>query len=294
MSSPTSPPLPVAGLSAGLRPARSLWIWLLCSLLGGGPAFLLNAYPPAPFHLFYGMLRDEYGVPIDLSGAEVYLETAGGVKISTTVNPGIETAANYRLEVPMDAGLLAAPYRPSALRPLAAFRLKVRIAGVVYLPIEMLGDFSQLGKPGQRTRLDLTLGEDSNGDGLPDAWQRLIDADLSKVRPGDSAGNGLTYLQEYYAGTYAIDPKAGFDLSIVGFNNGAPLVEFLAIVGRSYTVTASIDMKSWTPQTFSVPAEGASAPARQNYQTTTLKKVRLQVPVPAAGEPVAYYRLLVQ
>ena len=30
----------------------------------------------------------------------------------------------------------------------------------------------ELGKPSETTRLDLTLGEDSDGDGLPDAWER--------------------------------------------------------------------------------------------------------------------------
>ena len=267
---------------------------LLFLILNSSFLIPVSAYPPAPFHLFYGMVRDEYGTPLITPGAEVILETASGVQVRTTINPGIETAANYRLEVPMDAGLLAAPYQPTALRPFAPFRIKVRIAGVVYLPIEMVGDFSQLGQPGQRTRLNLTLGEDSNGDGLPDAWQRLINADLAKVKPGDSAGNGLTYLQQYYAGTYAVDPTNGFALNILGFTNGAPLLEFLAVTGRTYSLLGSSDLKTWTPLTFKVPTDGTNVSVRQSYQTDAIKKVQLQVNTQGAEVAATYFRLMLQ
>jgi hypothetical protein len=253
-----------------------------------------EAYPPAPFHLFYGMVRDEYGTPINLTTAEVILETSSGVKIKTTVNPGIETAANYRLEVPMDAGLMAAPYQPTALRPLVPFRIKVRIAGVTYLPIEMVGDFANLGQPGQRTRLNLTLGEDSDGDGLPDAWERLINADISQVKPGGDAGNGLTYLQTYYAGTYAVAPKDGFSLSIVDYNKGAPLLEFLAVTGRTYMLFGSGDLKTWKPLLFRIPADGTNAAIRGSFQTDAVKKVRLEVATEGSDQPLTYFRLMLE
>jgi hypothetical protein len=253
-----------------------------------------DAYPPAPFHLFYGMVRDEYGTPISLTTAEVILETSSGVKIKTTVNPGIETAANYRLEVPMDAGLMAAPYQPTALRPLVPFRIKVRIAGVTYLPIEMVGDYANLGQPGERTRLNLTLGEDSDGDGLPDAWERLINADISQVKPGGDAGNGLTYLQTYYAGTYAVAPKDGFSLSIVEYNKGAPLLEFLAVNGRTYTLFGSSDLKTWKAVMFRIPADGTNTAVRASFQTSTVKKVRMEVSTEGSDQPPTYFRLMLE
>ena len=253
----------------------------------------LSAYPPAPFHLFYGMLRDEYGTPIN-SGTEVILETSSGVRIKTSVIAGIESGANYRLEVPMDSGLMAAPYQPTALRPTVPFRIKVRVAGVDYLPIEMLGDLSRLGEPGQRTRLNLTLGEDSNGDGLPDAWQRLINSDLTKVKPGADAGNGLTYLQTYYAGTYAVDPKNGFALSIVGFTQGRPQLEFLAVNARTYTLLGSTDLKSWQELSFRLSTEAVSAPAHASFSTDSVQKVRIEAVTPENGTPPTYFRLKLQ
>lgn len=253
----------------------------------------LTAYPPAPFHLFYGMLRDEYGTPIN-SGAEVILETSSGVRIKTSVIAGIESGANYRLEVPMDSGLMAAPYQPTALRPTVPFRIKVRVGAVDYLPIEMRGDFSQLGESGQRTRLNLTLGEDSDGDGLPDAWERLINPDITKVKPGADAGNGLTYLQTYYAGTYAVDPKNGFALSIVGFTQGRPQLEFLAVNARTYTLLGSTDLKSWQELSFRLSTEAVSAPAHASFSTDSVQKVRIEAVTPENGTPPTYFRLKLQ
>jgi hypothetical protein len=264
-------------------------------LLGLATAnILVVAYPPAPFHLFYGMLRDEYGTPIHLPEAEVFLETASGVKIKTTVNPGIEKAANYWLEVPMDAGLIAAAYKPTALRPTVPFRIKVRIGGVTYLPIEMAGDFASLGEPGKRTRLNLTLGEDKDGDGLPDAWERLVNPDVSKVLPGAEAGNGLNYLETYYAGTYAVDPANGFFLQIIGSNNGAPLLEFLAVTGRTYTLQGSRDLKTWETVLFRIPSEGSNAPIRESFLAGSIKPVRIEVANQGANPPSAYFRLMLQ
>ena len=52
-----------------------------------------------------------------------------------------------------------------------SFRLKVKIGSVTYLPIEMKLS-KALGQAAQSTRLDLTLGEDSDNDGLPEAPER--------------------------------------------------------------------------------------------------------------------------
>lgn len=270
------------------------WRLLILFLWGGVLTRPVHSYPPAPFHLVYGMLRDEYGTPINSTGAEVILETSSGVQVKTTINPLIETSANYRLEVPMDAGLMAAPYQPTALRPLVPFRIKVRIGRTIYLPIEMRGDYAKLGEPGQRSRLNLTLGEDSNGDGLPDAWQRLINADISKVQPGADAGNGMTYLQTYYAGTYAVAPKNGFFLSIVALTNDAPLLEFLAINGRTYTVLGSQDMKTWRTMTFRIPSEGVGAAIQESFQTDSIKTVRLEVANRDQEPAPTFFRLMLQ
>jgi len=269
----------------------------LALLLLGGMALLLvsvEAYPPAPHHTLHGVLRDEYGTPIDLTGTEIILETSSGIRIKTLVNPGIETGSNYRLEVPMDAGLLSSAYQPTALRPTVPFRIRVKVGGATYLPIEMKGDYAKLGKPSERTRLNLTLGEDSDGDLLPDAWERLVNPDISQVHPNGDAGNGMTYLDTYYVGTYVVDPKQGFTLEMRGIQQGAAQLQFLAVTGRAYVVEGSSDLKSWQPVSFRVKSEGGTAPLRRTFQTSTIKPIDIEVPGNQSDQPLSYFRLILQ
>lgn len=259
----------------------------------------VEGFPPAPHHVLYGLVRDEYGNPLTQPGAEVVLETSTGVQIRGLVVPGIKPGVNYELKVPIDSGITSDLYKPTALRPTVPFKLQVRVGKVSYLPIEMTGDFAQLGLPGKSTRLDLTLGEDTDGDGMPDAWERAIIASLggnltlAAINPGDdSDGDGLSNINEYVAGTYAFDPQNGYNLEIKGFNAGRPILEFTAIRGRTYTVLASDDLKSWSAVPFTVREGGVGAALRQNYLANDVRLLRIE----AGGESLAsaYYRLVVQ
>ena len=254
----------------------------------------VSAYPPAPHHLFYGMVRDEFGSPI-AAGAEVILETSAGVQIKTTVIPNLEPGVNYRLAVPMDAGITADLYKPTALRPTVPFIIRVRIGTVTYLPIEMIGDLSRMGQPGQRTRLNLTLGEDLNGDGLPDAWQRLINADLSKVKPGDDSDkDGLTNLQEYLAGTYAFDPKDGFTLKIARMNGAQPVLAFTAIRGRTYTLLGAPDLKSgWTTLQFKESGQPDNA-VMASYAAASVRLMEIEHRQPTNAPTMRFFKVMLQ
>lgn len=243
------------------------------------------AYPPAPHHLIYGSVRDEMGNPLVATNAEVILETLSGVHLKAPVMPGLQPGANYRLPVPMDAGLTSDAYKPTALRPTLPFRMKVKIGAVTYLPIQMTGACVNLGQAAESTRLDLTLGEDSDGDGLPDAWERALlsgNSSLQDITPdGDADQDGLSNLQEYLAGTYAFDAKDGLRLDIV-VDNGRPVIEFLSIAGRTYSLHASGDLQNWAPIPFRVADEGPQAPARGYYQASDVRRVRLEA-APADG-----------
>lgn len=240
------------------------------------------SFPPAPHHLIYGTIRDEMGNPIMDANAEVVLETLSGVRLQTRVIPNLGPGLNYRLSVPMDSGLTADPYKPTALKPALPFRMKVNVAGITYLPLEMAGRFPNLGQPAQTTRLDLTLGVDSDHDGLPDAWEHhLLSGDLTllDINPQDDYDHdGLTNLQEYLAGTYAFDPADGFKLEIVRDKAGRGSLQFLAITGRTYTLHGSSDLQNWSPLPFRIPAEGVDSPARTAYVARDVRTVRLEVP----------------
>src|SRR5258708_3060808 len=188
------------------------------------------AFPPAPHHLIYGTVRDQYGTPLMTSQAQIILETPTGVQLTTTVVPGIGFDMNFQPEVPMDAGLTADPYEPEALLAGAPFKIYVVIGVTTNLPIQMTGNFSQLGQPGQQTRIDLTLGVDSNGDGIPDAWELVFLAsigsnlNLANLTPGlRLTPDGLTLWQEFLAGNYPFDPPEPLILTVVAPNNASPL-----------------------------------------------------------------------
>lgn len=275
---------------------RAFLVVLLAGLIPGAAV----AFPPLPHHTVYGLVRDEFGNPLTASGAELILDTLSGTSLSTSVVAGLEAGVNYRINVPVDAGLTDDLYRPTALRPTAPFRIRVKIAGRTYVPLEMKANMAQLGQPAQSSRVDLTLGEDTDGDGLPDAWERSVIAagklgvPISGLNPNDRLnGNPLSVLQAYIAGTYAWDPKDGFRVDIVQFEGLNPVLEFLALRGRSYSVIGSDDLATWVP--VPVQVQGASASGTVNfYQSSQLKQVRVTVPADSGKAPPKFFKLLVK
>ena len=257
-----------------------------------------SAYPPAPHHTLYGALRNQWGDPIITSPGNVILETPTGVQLRASIGSDMEPGVNYRLEVPMDSGTASDLYKPTALKPFFQFKLKVQIGQTTYLPIEMSGNFSQIGQPSQKTRIDLTLGVDSDGDGLPDAWeQTLIDiygGTLGSINPnGDNDGDGIPNLDEYLAGTYAFDPSDGFRLTVTGAEAGASDLEFLAIRGRTYSIQSSPNFQQWTQVNFGVLTGNVPGALQSNYRATDVRMVKVRVP-DQPGVTNRYFRALVQ
>src|SRR5688572_20369226 len=136
----------ITPFSFALMKRVSVRAWLAAGVLGLFLALSTSAFPPAPHHLIYGMVRDEMGDPISHTNAEIILETSSGVQITAPVIPGQQPGINYQLSVPMDAGATSDAYKPTALSPAVPFKIRVRIGQTLYLPIEMVGDFSQLGQ----------------------------------------------------------------------------------------------------------------------------------------------------
>jgi hypothetical protein len=245
------------------------------------------------------MVRDELGNPLSIESAEIIFESASGVRIRSQISPGLKAGLNYELEVPLDSGITRDLYKATALRPAAPFKIWVLVDGMVYLPIEMRGDFSQLGQPSETTRLDLTLGEDSDGDGLPDAWERALLArrggDLDGIQPGDDFdGDGLSNLDEYISGNYAFDKEDGFELKIVGSGNSGPLLEFMAIKARTYTVMGSPDMEEWTSVRFRLENEADDASGFDAYYAEDVRQVRVEVISSGEADEQHFFKLVVQ
>lgn len=254
-----------------------------CLALGGITLASLLAFPPTPHHEVSGMVRNEMGEPLNVTNATVILETLAGTQVKTAVVPNLGPGRNYRLKAPMDAGITTDNYRANALRAAVSFRMKVKVGTVTYLPLETATSPATLGRPAEATRLDLTLGADLDGDGLPDAWERALiamlglEAGLPDIRPGDDAdGDGISNASEYAAGTYPFDPADGFRLDVVGTSQDRMVLEFVAIPGRRYVLHASADLQSWNPVAFRLPEDAATAAPRTDFVATTVRILRVE------------------
>ncbi|QJE96925.1 hypothetical protein [Luteolibacter luteus] len=231
-------------------------------LVGVTPAL---AFPPAPPYTLYGTVRDQVGQTISADGAVVILFKGSQELGRTPINSGARLDQNYELNVRIDQNRGGTSlYSEKALEAQGAFSMAVDIGGARYYPIEVAGTLTA-GKGGERVRLDLTLGQDSDGDGLPDVWEQwqlyqagkdpdengnwpigLIDKD------GDLDGDGTSNWLEYLAGTFAGDATERFALDIKEKTASSVRFGFYAITGKTYTIETSTDAKTWTRIPFSV------------------------------------------
>ncbi len=173
----------------------------------------------------------------------------------------------------------------------------VVIGQTTNLPIQMTGSFSALGRPGGETRIDLTLGVDANGDGIPDAWEYAFLAaigsslSLSNLNAGlDVTGDGRTLLQEFLLGNYPFNPTGSFTLTLQDINGGSPILAFESMTGRSYTLSGSADLGQWTPLSFLLPSD-APGTRRTFYYAPSIATVQIQVVQPDSGPPMRFFRL---
>lgn len=250
------------GFTLRSYPVR-LFAGLLCCL---GASFTVRAFPPAPYYTVFGDVRDEFGNLLAAGGGSVVFSVGDRVIASLPITGVTGADYNYQLRMRMDMSRLGtASYSSLVVNTGATYTLAVDVGGVRYLPLEMNTPPS-VGNAADRRRINLTLGTDSDKDGLPDAWEQMqlymagLDlANLGAITPGgDLDGDGVSNFQEYIAGTYAADPTETFYLKIKSSSSSSSVVEFFTITGKTYAVEQSADLKTWSPASFSV---GAATPA---------------------------------
>jgi hypothetical protein len=234
-----------------------------------------QAFPPAPYYTLYGVVRDQVGQTVTAEGAEVIL-LKGGVEVGRTPISSALIDQNYELQMRLDQNRSGTTfYTDQAVAAGGLFSLVVSMNGALFYPIEVAGNLTA-GKGGERVKLDLTLGEDKDKDGLPDVWEawQLYQAglspdenghwDLSLIdRNGDFDKDGQTNLLEYIAGTFAGDATETFGLTIKEKLPQSVRFEFYAITGKVYTIESTPDLKTWTRVPFTVGAPGTGNNAHQ-------------------------------
>ena len=236
---------------------------------------IAHAFPPAPYYTLYGMVRDQVGQTVTAEGAVVIL-LKGGVEVGRTPVTSNRLDQSYELNVRIDQNRSGTTlYTEKAVAAGGLFSMVVSMNNEFFYPIEVSGNLTA-GKGGERVRLDLTLGEDKDKDGLPDVWEawQLYQAglypdengewDLSLIdKDGDLDKDGQSNLLEYLAGTFAGDATETFGLTIKAKLPESVRFEFYGITGKVYTMESSLDMKTWTRVPFAVGAPGAGNNAHQ-------------------------------
>ena len=284
--------------SSGREEARALpAVLALAFLLALIPSAL--AFPPGPDALIYGMVKDQYGTPLN-SGSQVILQTPSGVQVPGRIQPGLAVGINYMVSVPMDSGLLPGAYTANAQVPANLYKLYVVIGTKTNLPIEMAGDYASMGIPASQTLQNLTVGVDSNGNGIPDAWELAFLAQLGTNMSlglidlnGDYAQNGRTLRQEYLLGNYPFNPGDNFKLEMVRQEGGTAMIGFTTMTGRGYQVLGSTDLQNWTPLTFTVL--GVDASERSTYTAPGIHAIQIQTIAPTNGPVMQrFFRMTIQ
>lgn len=242
------------------RRRESSWLPAIAAVLLLGSLSAL-AYPPAPPTTLYGVVRGEFGFNLDDGETDLVLLADNVEVVRTTIRDAGRFSENYRLVLPLDLNPGVGAYRPGTVSEDEAVEyVFVAERGGTRIPVVEVNAAVDTFVPDAASllRLDFTLGEDLDGDGLPDVWERFQvssggggaggqDPLALLSREGDWDGDGLTDWQEYIAGTFALLFEDELNFRVVDVaDSGQTSVEFLAVDGKSYIIEASVDGKNWT------------------------------------------------
>lgn len=210
----------------------------------------------------YGLVRDEYGVPLkSASEAEVRLVKAaastGTVYSRSSVTDQMLPGVNYRLSLEIDS---EGPSRSYAVLSGTEMKILCTVGGEdsALSPVSVFA----APKAGTAQRRDYTIGTDADRDGLPDAWEEWVlrcvgksydAAAVAAFDPNaDADGDGMTNHAEFLAGT---DPFLETEMfAITAFESVAGtdfvMIRFMTRSSRKYHVIFSESLGEgavWAP-----------------------------------------------
>lgn len=273
-----------------------------------GYFLLLNvtafAYPPAPGMVVYGMVRDGYGWSLQDQQASLVF-SSGEKELKRVVlqnRSGTNATENYRTQLPLDMEGGTDAYRAAILSKTLPFQVHVLVGDKKYLPIEMLVGVQFPHTPSAFIRLDFTLGQDSDSDGLPDEWEywQLQASGISPGNPkynlnqldatGDADQDGISNADEYRSGTFAYIITDKLDAWPIGVGkDGWVELEFETVVDKIYLFEVSKDLKTWEP--LSIGLWGDRENRQVSLRAASTGRVRAVVPPPDGKN--RYYRVTV-
>ncbi|MFD0895628.1 exo-alpha-sialidase [Luteolibacter ambystomatis] len=101
---------------------------------------------------------------------------------------------------------------------------------------------------------------DSDGDGMPDAWETLNGTNPSvNDASGDPDGDGQGNLQEHLAGTDPLAKSSVLVLTSQAVTPGGLDVSWASVPGRTYRIEESMDLMTWATDTADVTATSTTS-----------------------------------
>jgi len=215
--------------------------------------------------IYYGQVRNAFGRPCSVDdGVKLVAQHDGEELTFCEVGVAIGPGVNYMLQVNV-----ASPgdtLEEGVVHEGDPVQLVPTVATV---PQAAIGQTNVVvGQGGTSTRLDLILGEDRDGDGLPDEWEQFM---LDAVGPGsgvtnitdigpedDFDGDGASNREEFYMGTFAFlstDVLRIEEFSRVG--TGRFRMRFLSTAGLNYELHGGTNALSDTWQVVTISTNEA-------------------------------------
>jgi len=214
----------------------------------------------------YGLIRDEFGQPLN-SDAQIKLVKVAEPEIVCAqydVNGQFQPGVNYRLSLELES---AAPlWRPYAALVGTPMQIIVTVGGVVkpLMPIP----YFNAPAAGIARRVDFATAVDSDGDGLPDAWEEMMVAwsegfftSILDINPlDDSDDDGMNNRDEYLAGTLPFLKTDLFAITAMATQPASGRLALTFPTGEKRTyhlmVSDSLDAPTWSPVQSSDTADG--------------------------------------
>ncbi len=218
-----------------------------CALALGLPSLSSPAAGiPEPSLVLHGVLTDALGRRATNGIIQLTITpVAGGSPIRATVAAadlasGFSFAQFIKVESVVPGRARSANTLPLPVTP-ENWRITATLGGTTnanLLPSTRTNLAVSLTTRGQLLRTDLSLGIDSDNNGLIDAWELLYFGKLGNSPTASAAGDGISNLAKMYAG---VDPR-GTVTSFPNFTlaqaneDGSFLIEWSSQSGRTYTV----------------------------------------------------------